>query len=57
MSPYPVRRTRAQPFRFTQQECRRLAGLGFFDGCRVELLDGQAWEVPSLPERHYAAIA
>lgn len=35
------------PFRFTGEQYRRMMSLGFFDNCRVELLDGEVIETRS----------
>ncbi len=45
-----------RPRRWTRAEYYRLGEAGFFDGLRVELLDGEIWTLPPQETPHFSAI-
>ena len=48
--------TRPKTRRWTLKEYYRLADLGFFEGQRVELIDGKIYQMPSQNHPHVAAL-
>lgn len=52
-------KTLAQPraLRVTLEEYERMSRLGAFEGKRVELIEGEIVEMPSMDDPHYDAIA
>jgi len=54
--PPPADQTYLRPRRWTRAEYYRLGEAGFFDGERVELLDGEVWTLPPQGTPHFSAI-
>ena len=48
--------TSERPRRWTREEYYRLGDAGFFEGERVELLDGEIWTLPPQKTPHFSAI-